>query len=81
MLGAGRHLRRYFGGYTWRRPALRTGVFHLLFNLISAILGIIFAPLLVQLAWQFLPELCGSPVANAQVIFNLIGVQLSYFCQ
>lgn len=57
------------------RPALRTGVFHLLFNLVSAILGIIFAPLLVQLV---LSVSAGAGVdrhiANAQVIFNLIGV-------
>ena len=31
------------------RPAIRTGVFHLMFNLISAALGIVFAPYLVQL--------------------------------
>jgi len=38
------------------RPALRTGVFHLLFN-DWCHPGNHFAPLLVQLAWQFLPEL------------------------
>jgi phosphate:Na+ symporter len=56
-------------------PALRTGVFHFLFNLISAILGIIFAPLLVQLALAVSAGAgVGRQVANAQVIFNLIGV-------
>lgn len=57
------------------RPALRTGVFHLLFNVASAILGIIFAPLLVQ----FVEAISGGAgvgrqVANAQILFNLIGV-------
>ena len=57
------------------RPALRTGVFHLLFNVASAILGIIFAPLLVQ----FVEAISGGAgvgrqVANAQILFNFIGV-------
>lgn len=57
------------------RPALRTGVFHLLFNLVSAILGIIFAPLLVQLVLSVsVGAGVGRQIANAQVIFNLIGV-------
>jgi phosphate:Na+ symporter len=57
------------------RPALRTGVFHLLFNLISAVLGILFAPLLVQLVLSFSGGAgVGRQVANAQIIFNLIGV-------
>lgn len=57
------------------RPALRTGVFHFLFNLTSAILGIIFAPLLVQLVLSVSGGAgVGRQVANAQIIFNLIGV-------
>ncbi len=57
------------------RSALRTGVFHLLFNLISAILGVIFAPLLVQLVLSVSAGAgVGRQIANAQVIFNLIGV-------
>jgi phosphate:Na+ symporter len=56
------------------RPALRTGVFHFLFNLISAILGIIFAPLLAQLVLAISGENVGRQIANAQIIFNLIGV-------
>lgn len=55
--------------------ALRTGVFHFLFNLISAILGIIFAPLLVQLVLSFSSGAgVGRQIANAQIIFNSIGV-------
>lgn len=57
------------------RPALRTGLFHLLFNLVSAILGIIFAPLLVQLVLAISGGAgVGRQVANAQILFNLIGV-------
>ncbi|MGH8001459.1 MAG: Na/Pi cotransporter family protein [Brasilonema sp.] len=56
------------------RPALRTGVFHFLFNLISAILGIIFAPLLAQLVLAISAGNVGRQIANAQIIFNMIGV-------
>jgi phosphate:Na+ symporter len=57
------------------RSALRTGLFHFLFNLVSAILGIIFAPLLVQLVLAIsVGAGVGRQVANAQIIFNLIGV-------
>ncbi|NJR74054.1 MAG: Na/Pi cotransporter family protein [Scytonema sp. CRU_2_7] len=57
------------------RPALRTGLFHFLFNLVSAILGIIFAPVLVQLVLAISGGAgVGRQVANAQIIFNLIGV-------
>lgn len=57
------------------RSALRTGVFHLLFNLISAFLGIIFAPLLVQFVLGVSGGAgVGRQVANAQILFNLIGV-------
>jgi phosphate:Na+ symporter len=56
------------------RPALRTGVFHFLFNLTSAIIGIIFAPQLAQLVLAISGDNVGRQIANAQVIFNLIGV-------
>lgn len=57
------------------RPALRTGTFHLSFNLLSAILGIIFAPLLVQLVLAVSGSAgVGRQVANAQILFNGIGV-------
>lgn len=56
------------------RPALRTGVFHLLFNLTSAIVGIIFASQLAQLVLAISGDSVGRQIANAQVIFNLIGV-------
>jgi phosphate:Na+ symporter len=57
------------------RAAIRTGVFHLGFNLISAALGIMFAPYLVQLVLTLSPGAgVGRQVANAQILFNLIGV-------
>jgi phosphate:Na+ symporter len=57
--------------------ALRTGVFHFLFNLISASIGIIFAPQLVQLAQAISGGAgVGRQVANAQMLFNILGVVL-----
>jgi phosphate:Na+ symporter len=55
--------------------AFRTGVFHFLFNLISATVGIICAPLLVQLALAISGGAgVGRQVANAQMLFNILGV-------
>lgn len=57
------------------RPALRTGVFHLVFNLITAILGVLLAPQLVKLVQSLPGEMSvGRQIANAQIIFNLLGV-------
>ncbi len=57
------------------RSALRTGVFHLLFNLATAGLGILFAPQLVQLVLAISGGAgVGRQIANAQIIFNVIGV-------
>lgn len=57
--------------------ALRTGIFHFLFNLGGAIVGIIFAPQLVQLAQAISGGGdVGRQVANAQMIFNILGVVL-----
>jgi phosphate:Na+ symporter len=59
------------------RAALRTGVFHLLFNISSAIVGIIFARQLADLAVAVSGGGgVGRQIANAQLIFNLIGVAL-----
>jgi phosphate:Na+ symporter len=54
--------------------ALRTGLFHLLFNLGGAILGILLAPQLAQIAQAISGDDVGRQVANAQMIFNIIGV-------
>ncbi|MBD0265164.1 MAG: Na/Pi cotransporter family protein [Tolypothrix sp. Co-bin9] len=63
------------------RPAIRTGVFHLIFNLACAAVGIIFAAQLATLA-KWLSGMLGAgddiarQIANAQVIFNILGVVL-----
>lgn len=55
--------------------ALRTGVFHFGFNLVSAGLGILFTPQLVQLAQAISGGAgVGRQVANAQMLFNILGV-------
>jgi phosphate:Na+ symporter len=57
------------------RPALRTGVFHLLFNLVSALIGVWLAQPLVHLVqWVSGDASVGRQIANAQLLFNLIGV-------
>lgn len=54
--------------------ALRTGVFHLIFNLTSAFLGILFASQLGQLAQAISGDDVGRQIANAQMLFNILGV-------
>ncbi len=54
--------------------ALRTGLFHLFFNLGSAALGILLAPQLAQLTKVISGDDVGRQVANAQMLFNIIGV-------
>jgi phosphate:Na+ symporter len=57
--------------------ALRTGFFHFLFNLVSAALGILFTPQLVQLTQAISGGAgIGRQVANAQMLFNILGVVL-----
>ncbi|MFY0576592.1 Na/Pi symporter [Cystobacter fuscus] len=59
------------------RQAIRTGVFHFLFNLITAALGLLCASRLVSLAqWVSGDASVGRQLANAQVIFNVLGVLL-----
>ncbi|WP_243147441.1 Na/Pi symporter [Scytonema sp. UIC 10036] len=63
------------------RPAVRTGVFHLLFNIISASVGVLFAAQLAGLA-KWVSTLAGAgddiarQIANAQLLFNVMGVAL-----
>lgn len=57
------------------RPALRTGVFHLVFNLVSACIGVALAPLFVQLVESISGGASvGRKIAHAQMIFNTVGV-------
>lgn len=63
------------------RPAIRTGVFHFLFNLASVTVGLLFASQLAALS-IWISHLGGAgdnvarQIANAQLIFNLLGVLL-----
>ena len=56
------------------RPALRAGIFHLGFNLVSVVVGLIFIDQLVALA-AALPGGGSVPrqIANAHVAFNVLG--------
>lgn len=54
--------------------ALRTGIFHLFFNLASAAIGILLAPQLAQLTQAISGDDVGRQVANAQMLFNIVGV-------
>jgi phosphate:Na+ symporter len=57
------------------RPALRTGVFHLAFNLVSACAGVALAPLFVQLVESVSGDAgVGRKIAHAQMVFNCAGV-------
>lgn len=57
------------------RPAVRTGVFHLVFNLTTACIGVALAPLFVQFVEQLSGGASvGRKIANAQMIFNGAGV-------
>lgn len=59
------------------RQAIKTGVFHLLFNIISIAIGILIFPLFTR----FIEQISGDAsieqkVANAHMIFNIAGVLL-----
>ena len=63
------------------RPAIRTGIFHFLFNLACATVGLLFASQLAAFS-VWVSTLAGAgdnvarQIANAQLIFNLVGVLL-----
>jgi phosphate:Na+ symporter len=59
------------------RPALRTGVFHLVFNLLSAGVGVALAPAFVDgVNYLSGDASVGRKIANAQMIFNCVGAAL-----
>jgi phosphate:Na+ symporter len=59
------------------RPALRTGVFHLVFNLLAACVGVALAPAFVNgVNYVSGDASVGHKIANAQMIFNCVGVAL-----
>lgn len=60
------------------RPALRTGVFHLAFNLLSACVGLALATPFARLVQALSGEASvGRQIANAQMLFNVVGVALA----
>lgn len=59
------------------RQAIKTGVFHLLFNLVCIILGLVFFyPFVDLITWLSKGESIGRHIANAHVTFNVLGVLL-----
>lgn len=59
------------------RAALKTGLFHLLFNLLSVIVGLLLFTSFVQLVTQFSKDApIERAVANAHMLFNISGVLL-----
>jgi phosphate:Na+ symporter len=57
------------------RAALKTGVFHLTFNLLSILLGLaLFYPFVVLVAWISHGAPVERALANAHLLFNLLGV-------
>ena len=57
------------------RPAIRTGIFHLVFNLITIILGVIFLSAFTKLVlWISGNASISQKVANAHMLFNTLGV-------
>jgi phosphate:Na+ symporter len=62
------------------RQALKTGIFHLFFNLTSIILGLIFFIPFLNLVYYFSSEAkLERQIANAHVLFNVMGVMLFVF--
>ncbi len=59
------------------KQAIKTGIFHLIFNLLSIIMGLIFFyPFVSFIEWISKGQQLEKAVANAHVFFNLIGVLL-----
>lgn len=59
------------------RAAIRTGLFHLVFNIITITLGVIFLPIFIKLVlWISGNAPIQQKVANAHMLFNGLGVIL-----
>jgi len=57
------------------RQALKAGLFHLIFNLFTIILGLaFFYPFIMLVEWVFAGSAIHQQIANAHLIFNLLGV-------
>jgi phosphate:Na+ symporter len=64
------------------RQALKTGLFHLIFNLLSIISGLLlFYPFLSLITWLSTGADLGRTLANAHMLFNILGVLVFvWFC-
>lgn len=59
------------------REAVKAGIFHLFFNTTTVLLGIVFfSPFLKLVEWISMNASLPRQVANAQVLFNILGVLL-----
>jgi phosphate:Na+ symporter len=57
------------------RQALKTGLFHLIFNLLSIILGLVsFYPFVSVVSWTSTGASAERTLANAHLLFNVLGV-------
>ncbi len=59
------------------REAVRTGVFHFVFNAASVVLGLLFIRPLISLAERLPGEGAQNVIANSQIAFNVIGVAIT----
>lgn len=60
-----------------KRPAIKTGLFHLLFNLSTILLSLLlFAPFVQFVLWISAGQPIDRIIANAHVLFNVLGVVL-----
>lgn len=60
------------------RPAVRTGLFHLIFNLVTIIAGLLLVhPFTDLVVWISANAPVSRQVANAHVLFNVLGVIIS----
>ncbi|MEM9351729.1 MAG: Na/Pi symporter [Planctomycetota bacterium] len=59
------------------REAVRTGVFHFVFNAASVVCGLLFIGPLISLAERLPGEGAQNVIANAQIAFNVIGVAIT----
>ncbi len=57
------------------RDAIRAGLFHLIFNFLSIVIGLVlFTPFLTLVEWVSISNDIGRQIANAHLLFNCLGV-------
>lgn len=66
--------------FSGSRQALKTGLFHLLFNLVSILIGmVLFTPFIQFVEWISGTAPIERKIANAHMLFNVGGVVLFFF--